>query len=194
MSETIAAANGGPGAGPEPAAAHAGFWGLTLGSIGVVGGTFGFPRLLEKLGIERRVYVSGERKDMLDPFLPEKPEEVERLKAIQREIHDDFIALVKERRGGRLTGPEMDLFSGEYWTGRAAIDLGLADAVGELRSVLRERFGAKVITPLISPDRSLLARLRPGGGGIDLMAGRDSLAADIISALEARALWARYGL
>ncbi len=165
-----------------------------VGSIGVVGGTFGFPRLLERLGIERRVYVSGERKDMLDPFLPEKPEEVERLKAIQREIHDDFIALVKERRGSRLTGPETDLFSGEYWTGRTAIDLGLADAVGELRSVLRERFGEKVITPLIAPDRSLLARLRPGGGGIDLMAGRDGFAADIISALEARALWARYGL
>jgi signal peptide peptidase SppA len=168
-----------------------------LGSIGVLGGTFGFPRLLEKLGVERRIYTSGERKAMLDPFLPEKPEEVERLKLIQREIHDDFIALVKERRGARLAGPETDLFTGEYWTGRTAVELGLADAVGELRSVLRERFGDKVITPVIAPERSLLGRLRPGVGlgGVGLEGiGRDGFADELISALEARALWARYGL
>src|SRR6266576_2794096 len=163
-----------------------------VGSIGVIGGTFGFPRLLEKLGVERRIYTSGERKAMLDPFLPEKPDEVERLKLVQREIHDDFIALVKERRGARLTGPESELFSGEYWTGRTAVELGLADTVGELRSVLRERFGDKVITPVIAPERSLLGRVRPGVGleGI----GRDGFADELISALEARALWARYGL
>lgn len=167
-----------------------------VGSIGVLGGTFGFPKLLEKLGIERRLYSSGERKGMLDPFLPEKPDEVGRLKIIQREIHDDFIALVKERRGTRLTGPETDLFSGEYWTGRTAIELGLADAIGEVRNVLRERFGDKVITPVIAPERSLLGRLRPGIGlgGIEQVINRDGLAEDIISALEARALWARYGL
>jgi signal peptide peptidase SppA len=173
-----------------------------LGSIGVLGGTFGFPRLLEKLGIERRIYTSGERKAMLDPFLPEKPDEVERLKLVQREIHDDFIALVKERRGARLTGPETDLFSGEYWTGRTAVELGLADAVGELRSVLRERFGDKVITPVIAPERSLLGRVRPGVGlgrigfgGLELGGiGGDGFADELISALEARALWARYGL
>jgi len=163
-----------------------------VGSIGVLGGTFGFPRLLEKLGVERRIYTSGERKAMLDPFLPEKPDEVERLKLIQREIHDDFIALVKERRGARLTGPETDLFSGEYWTGRTAVELGLADAVGELRSVLRERFGDKVITPVIAPERSLLGRLRPGVGLEG--GGRHGFADELISALEARALWARYGL
>jgi signal peptide peptidase SppA len=163
-----------------------------VGSIGVIGGTFGFPKLLEKLGVERRIYTSGERKAMLDPFLPEKPDEVERLKLVQREIHDDFIALVKERRGARLTGSESDLFSGEYWTGRTAVEFGLADAVGELRSVLRERFGDKVITPVIAPERSLLGRVRPGVGleGI----GRDGFADELISAIEARALWARYGL
>ena len=163
-----------------------------VGSIGVLGGTFGFPGLLEKLGVERRLYTSGERKAMLDPFLPEKADEVERLKLIQREIHDDFIALVKERRGARLTGPETDLFSGEYWTGRTAIELGLADAVGDLRSILRERFGDKVITPVIAPERSLLGRLRPGVGLAGL--GREGFADELISALEARALWARYGL
>jgi serine protease SohB len=168
-----------------------------VGSIGVLGGTFGFPRLMEKLGVERRIYTSGERKASLDPFLPEKPEEVERLKLIQREIHDDFITLVKERRGARLTGPETDLFSGEYWTGRTAVELGLADAVGDLRSVLRERFGDKVITPVIAPERSLLGRLRPGVGlwGVGLEgSGRDGFVDELISALEARALWARYGL
>jgi len=163
-----------------------------VGSIGVLGGAFGFPGLLEKLGVERRLYTSGERKAMLDPFLPEKPDEVERLKLIQREIHDDFIALVKERRGTRLIGPEADLFSGEYWTGRTAVELGLADAVGELRTVLRERFGDKVLMPVIAPERSLLGRLRPGVGFEGM--SRDSLAEDMISALEARALWARYGL
>jgi signal peptide peptidase SppA len=173
-----------------------------VGSIGVLGGTFGFPKLMEKLGVERRIYTSGERKATLDPFLPEKPDEVERLKLIQREIHDDFIALVKERRGARLASPETDLFSGEYWTGRTAVELGLADAVGELRSVLRERFGDKVVTPVIAPERSLLGRLRPGvglggvglgGGGLEGI-GRDGFVDELISALEARALWARYGL
>jgi signal peptide peptidase SppA len=168
-----------------------------VGSIGVLGGTFGFPKLMEKLGIERRIYTSGERKATLDPFLPEKPEEVERLKLIQREIHDDFIALVKERRGAHLAGPETDLFSGEYWTGRTAVELGLVDAIGDLRSVLRERFGDKVVMPVISPERSLLGRLRPGVGlesvGLERI-GRDGFADELISALEARALWARYGL
>jgi serine protease SohB len=168
-----------------------------LGSIGVVGGGFGFQDLIKRIGVERRLYTAGEHKATLDPFLPEKPEEVERLKLIQREIHDDFIALVKERRGAHLAGPETDLFSGEYWTGRTALELGLVDAVGDLRSVLRERFGEKVITPVIAPERSLLGRLRPGVGlgsvGLE-GSGRDGFADELISALEARALWARYGL
>src|SRR6478736_7282816 len=99
-----------------------------LGSIGVVGGSFGMQEMIKKIGVERRLYTSGEHKAMLDPFLPEKPDDVERLKAVQREIHQDFIALVKDSRGVRLTGPEKDLFSGEYWTGGKAIELGIADA------------------------------------------------------------------
>ena len=134
-----------------------------VGSIGVVGGSFGFDKLIAKLGIERRLYTSGEHKAMLDPFLPENPDDVERLKKLQREIHDDFIALVKSRRGGKLNGPENDLFSGEYWTGRRALELGLVDGIGDLRGVLRERFGDKVVTP--SGQR----RTRPGwaaGSGV----------------------------
>src|SRR3954452_17670473 len=91
-----------------------------VGSIGVVGGSFGFHGLLEKLGIERRLYTSGENKAMLDPFLPEKPEDVARLKDIQREIHESFIALVKERRGTKLESRETALYTGAYWTGSRA--------------------------------------------------------------------------
>jgi len=163
-----------------------------VGSIGGVGGSFGFDKLIEKLGIERRLYTAGEHKAMLDPFLPEKPDDVERLKKLQQEIHGDFIALVKSRRGGKLNGPENDLFSGEYWTGRRALELGLVDAVGDLRTVLRERFGDKVVMPLISAERGFLGRRVFGvGRNAPMPAG---LAEEAISALEARAIWARYGL
>src|SRR5215470_17659368 len=112
----------------------------TVGSIGVVGGSFGLHRLLDKIGVERRLYTSGEHKAMLDPFLPENPDDVERLKSIQREVHEMFIALVRGRRGAKLTSSDSTLFSGEFWTGMKARELGLVDAIGDLRSVLRERF------------------------------------------------------
>ena len=166
-----------------------------VGSIGVIGGTFGFDKLIEKLGIERRIYTSGEHKGTLDPFLPENPDDVARLKKLQREIHDSFIALVKSRRGGKLAGPENDLFSGEYWTGTRGLELGLVDAIGDLRTVLRERYGDKVVTPLISAERGWLGRRVAGVTGSDLLQAMPAgLAEDFISALEARALWARYGL
>jgi serine protease SohB len=164
-----------------------------VGSIGVVGGSFGFDKLIAKIGIERRLYTSGEHKAMLDPFLPEDPADVERLKHLQREIHDDFIALVKSRRGSKLSGPEDSLFSGEYWTGRRALGFGLVDALGDLRSTLRERFGDKVYTPLITAERGLFGR-RAVGIGEFMQQGGTGLAEDMISALEARALWGRYGL
>jgi serine protease SohB len=166
-----------------------------IGSIGVVGGTFGFDKLMEKVGVERRLYTSGERKAMLDPFLPEKPEDVKRLKQIQNEIHEVFIALVKERRGAKLAGPEKTLFSGEYWTGSTAIELGIADSIGDLRSFLRERYGEEVLMPLIAPEKGFFAkRLRGVGSELELFAGRPGWAEDVVSALEARALWSRYGL
>ena len=167
----------------------------TIGSIGVVGGSFGFHRLLDKIGVERRLYTAGEHKAMLDPFLPEKPEDVERLKSIQREIHDMFIALVRGRRGAKLTSSDSTLFSGEFWTGMKARELGLVDAIGDLRSVLRERFGEKVVTPLIAAERGLFGRRTPGIGSVlDDVLDHPGLAENVISALEARALWARYGL
>jgi serine protease SohB len=166
-----------------------------VGSIGVIGGTFGFPKLMEKVGIERRLYTSGERKAMLDPFLPEKPEDVERLRTIQRDIHESFIALVKARRAGKLDSRETALFSGEYWTGNLAKTLGLVDALGDLRSALRERYGDKVRMPLVS-DRGFFGRRVPGVGqsGWDAPWREVSLAEDVVSAVEARAIWARYGL
>jgi serine protease SohB len=115
---------------------------------------------------------------------------VERLKQLQREIHSGFIALVKSRRGGKLNGAEDELFSGEYWTGTRGFQLGLVDAIGDLRSVLRERFGDKVVTPLISAERGWFGRRVPGVSG----EGLGGLADEAISALEARAIWARYGL
>ena len=165
-----------------------------VGSIGVVGGSFGFPKLIEKLGIERRLYSAGERKVMLDPFLPEKPEDVKRLKAIQKDIHEHFIALVKQRRGAKLNGAEKTLFSGEFWTATTALELGLIDQVGDLRATLRARYGDKVRTPLISSERSLFGRRLPGISTLDDLAQRPGLATELIAAVETRALWSRYGL
>jgi serine protease SohB len=165
-----------------------------IGSIGVIGGSFGFTELIKKVGIERRLYTSGTLKGSLDPFLPENPDEVERLKAIQRDIHDGFIDLVKTSRGSRLKGEGDYLFTGEYWAGDRAVKLGLADAIGELRTVLRARYGEKVRTPVIAPATGLLANLtgrKPGAGAAISVSG---FADDLISALETRAIWARYGL
>ena len=165
-----------------------------VGSIGVVGGSFGFVELMDKLGIERRLYTSGDRKVMLDPFLPEKPDDVKRIKALQKDIHEHFIALVKERRGAKLKGADKTLFSGEFWTAQTAIDLGLADGVGDLRSALRLRYGKKVRMVLIEAERSFLGRKMSGIGLAGLVSGETALADDLISALETRALWGRYGL
>src|ERR1700729_3542091 len=130
-----------------------------LGSIGVVGGSFGFQELIKKIGVERRLYTAGAHKAMLDPFLPENPEDVARVKALQREIHAIFIALVRQSRGDRLKRADDELFTGEYWAGETSVTLGLADAIGDLRSTLRARYGDKVKTPVIAPSTGLLSGL-----------------------------------
>jgi serine protease SohB len=167
-----------------------------VGSIGVVGGSFGFDKLIANYGIERRIYTSGEHKAMLDPFLPENPDDVARLKTLQNEIHAMFIELVKKSRGAKLKGDEDELFSGAYWTGEKSIGFGLSDAIGDLRSVLRSRFGDKVRMPLIAPSSGMLAGLLGRRQIADAAAGigiAGFTAEDILSALEARAVWARYG-
>src|SRR6267142_307260 len=168
-----------------------------LGSIGVVGGSFGLQELIKKIGVERRLYTAGEHKAMLDPFLPEDPDDVARLKAIQREIHAIFIALVKQSRSARLKGGDEVLFSGEYWAGESAISLGLADGIGDLRSTLRARYGEKVLTPVIAPATGLLSsffgRKSAGSGSLGQLDGIAGLPDELISALETRAIWAKFG-
>lgn len=168
-----------------------------LGSIGVVGGSFGFQDAIKRLGIERRLYTAGAHKAMLDPFLPENPDDVAKLKALQREIHQIFISLVKESRGARLKGSDDTLFTGEYWAGESSIALGLADSIGDLRSTLRARYGEKVLTPVIAQPSGLLSgllgRKSPGAGQLSAMESMAGLPDDLISAVETRAIWAKFG-
>ena len=168
-----------------------------LGSIGVVGGSFGFQEAIKRLGIERRLYTAGANKAMLDPFLPENPDDVAKLKAIQREIHQIFISLVKDSRGARLKGADDTLFTGEYWAGDSAVALGLADSIGDLRSTLRARYGEKVLTPVIAQPSGLLSGLlgrKPAGAGqLSAMESIAGLPDELISAVETRAIWAKFG-
>ncbi len=168
-----------------------------MGSIGVVGGSFGFQELIKKVGVERRLYTAGEHKAMLDPFLPENPDDVARVKALQREIHAIFIALVKQSRGARLKGADEVLFTGEYWAGETSVSLGLADAIGDLRSTLRARYGDKVLTPVIAAPTGLLSSLlgrKSAGAGTQMsLDGAAGLPDELISALETRAIWAKFG-
>lgn len=167
-----------------------------VGSIGVVTATFGFNELINKIGVQRRVYTAGANKDTLDPFLPEKPGDVERIKAIQRDVHDEFIALVKARRGSRIDKASENLFTGEFWSGKKALELGLIDGLSDLRSKMREIYGDEVRFSLVMPSTSWLRRRRGvsvHGGGFDFGLTPGGLAADFISAIEARALWSRFG-
>jgi len=168
-----------------------------VGSIGVVSASFGFPELLKKIGVERRVHTAGRNKAVLDPFRPEKEEDVERLKALQLEIHDTFIDLVKERRGAKLKD-DPDLFTGLFWTARRGIELGLVDGLGDMRSVLKDRFGAKTRLKLISQPRGLFGRRAlfgtQGGEGLSAEGFAERAASGLIAAIEDRALWSRFGL
>src|SRR5215207_2577460 len=164
-----------------------------VGSIGVVSAGFGLDRFIERFGIERRLHAIGSQKGMLDPFQPERPEDVERLKTIQMRIHEKFIALVEARRGERLKGARDVLFSGAVWAGAEAVELGLIDGLGDLRGEMRERFGEKVQLKIVAAAKGgLLARLMDRReptietGLIDPGA--------VIAALEERAAWARFGL
>jgi signal peptide peptidase SppA len=163
-----------------------------VGSIGVVSASFGFTRLLDRIGIERRVHTAGENKAMLDPFRPEDPKDVERLKSLQAHIHDLFVRLVKTRRGTKLQVENPELFTGAFWVGTEAMELGLVDGLGDVRSVLRERFGDKVQMRMIPPARpSILNRLfnRSPLGPDTLIDPGQALAT-----IEERAAWSRLGL
>jgi serine protease SohB len=166
-----------------------------VGSIGVISAGFGFDRLIDKLGVDRRVYTAGERKMTLDPFQPERPEEVERLKALQADVHAAFRDHVRARRGDRIAGSGDRLFTGEFWSGRRALELGLIDALGDVRTVMREKFGEEVELKLVQPKRGLFRRSNSVGVGLPGLAAPALLqAGDVIATLEERALWSRFGL
>ena len=167
-----------------------------IGSIGVISSGFGFEKAIEKLGIERRVYTAGLNKGSLDPFLPEKADDIERLKALQRDVHDVFIGVVKDRRAAKLKGPDSELFSGAFWSGPKAEEFGLIDGISDMRSKMRDIYGEKVQLRVISgPSGGLLGRLRRIPSSVAAISSLDySLADDALSTLEARNLWARYGL
>lgn len=183
----------------EDVAASGGYWlacaadhiyaeaASVVGSVGVLSSGFGFQELIAKIGVERRIHTAGESKAMLDPFRPENPKDVERLKAIQEDVHDQFTTWVRERRGARVGEKANKLFDGSIWTGRQAVDLGLIDGVGNLHGVLREKFGEKVKLRQIKVSRGWLQK-RFGLGS------RTDFAGDLISAIEERGLWGRYGL
>lgn len=176
----------------EDVAASGGYWLATagdeiwaddnsiIGSIGVIYAGFGFQALLEKQGIERRVHTAGESKSMLDPFKPENPEDVVRIKVLQEQIHQNFIAQVKTRRGDRLA--DQNLFTGDVWVGEGAREVGLIDGVGHLVPKMKDIFGDEVRLNMITQKRSLFQRL--GAPGVQ----------DIAFAVEERALWSRFGL
>jgi signal peptide peptidase SppA len=170
-----------------------------VGSIGVISSGFGLQKAIEKLGIERRVYTAGRSKNLLDPFLPEKAEDVARLADLQREAHDVFIGAVKDRRAGRLKGPDEELFSGAFWSGTRALEFGLIDGLTDVRTRMREVHGDNVRLKVVPIERGgLLSRLRrsPAVETYTRLAehGRLALADDLVSAIETRALWARFGL
>jgi len=176
----------------EDVAASGGYWLATaadrihvdansiVGSIGVISATFGFHEFLARNGVERRVYTAGEDKSLLDPFRPERAEDVERLKRLQATIHANFIAQVRSRRADRLGGD--DLFTGDIWLGRAGVEVGLADEVGHLVPTMQALYGKKIRFRVIAQRRSLLRRLRMPGP------------AEALAEVESRALWSRFGL
>ena len=162
-----------------------------VGSIGVVSAGFGFTGLIERIGVERRVHTAGKSKAMLDPFRPEREEDVARLRDIQEDVHAAFIGLVRERRGSKLAD-DPDLFSGAFWSGARAVTLGLADRVGDLRSVLREHFGDKVRLKVIPTERSMLRRRLGLSDPGDRLA--EGLVGRIAAIVDEQVAWNRFGL
>lgn len=163
-----------------------------VGSVGVLYAGFGFTKLMETIGVERRVHTAGERKMMLDAFQPENPDDITRLKAMQKNIHQEFIELVRERRGKKIEQAGDQLFTGEFWSGRQALELGLVDGIIDVRTKMRELFGEDVRLKQISSEKGLRRRIL-GVNALTPPFGVSSLADDVISSVDARSIWARFG-
>lgn len=159
-----------------------------VGSIGVISAGFGLEDFIDRHGIKRRLYTSGRDKSMLDPFLPEKSPDVSRLKEVQRQIHDRFIDWVKDRRGGKLNGSDDELFEGRFWTGTAALSMGIADEIGNVRSVMREKYGDDIRLVPIGPDRKCRIPF------VGVRADSPGWVEDLMTMAEDRSLWSRFGL
>lgn len=151
-----------------------------IGSIGVISASFGFHDLMKKQGVERRVHTAGQDKSMLDPFRPERPSDVKRLKALQKKIHDNFIAHVQDRRGSKLASDK--LFTGEVWIGKDAVDNGLVDGIAHLGAKMKEKFGDDVRLNALGQKKSLFKRLGFGSS------------VNMISNIEERIFWSQFGL
>lgn len=159
-----------------------------IGSIGVISAGFGYSKAIEKIGVERRVYAAGDNKSILDPFLPEKEKDIKLLKEMQKEIHEFFKSLVKERRGDRLKGTQKVMFSGQFWAGNEALKLGLVDGIGDLHTVMKEKLGAKTKFKRIKEEKGFFKSL------LGMTGGKVKLSDEILSTLESRSLWGRFGL
>jgi serine protease SohB len=165
-----------------------------VGSIGVIAAGFGFVELIQKIGVERRVYTAGEEKLILDAFQPENAEDVAKLKTIQAAIHEDFIALVRDRRGKAIEDAGSQIFTGAFWAGRKALELGLIDGISDARTKMRELYGDDVRLRLVTAEKGFLRRRVPGVAALLPSFEPKSIAEDVMSVLEAKAIWARYGL
>ncbi|MCK5424662.1 MAG: S49 family peptidase [Emcibacter sp.] len=159
-----------------------------VGSIGVISAGFGFNKAIDKIGVERRVYAAGDNKSILDPFQPAKDKDIKLLKELQKEIHEFFKSLVKESRGDKLNGTQKIMFSGQFWAGKEAMKLGLIDGIGDLHSVMKEKLGDKTKFKRIKEEKGFIKGLLGMGGT------KTKISEEILTTLEDRSLWARFGL
>ena len=156
-----------------------------IGSIGVIYSSFGFTELIKKIGVERRVHTAGKNKSTLDPFLDEKKEDIERLKNIQLDLHKDFIDVVEKSRGSKLKKDDIELFSGEFWSGSKAKKLGLIDDIGDVNQVLREKFGEDVVIKKFEKSKGWLSKK---------LSSSNKQVEQLINILDEKSIWQRYGL
>jgi len=158
-----------------------------IGSIGVISASFGFKELIKKIGIERRVYTAGKNKSTLDPFVEEKEDDIKRLKSIQLELHSDFIKVVESSRGTKLKDPEKNnIFTGEFWTGASALNLGLIDGIGNADQILKEKFGDKIIIKNFEKQKGFIAKR--------LSSSVQNPFESFANILEEKSIWQKFGL
>ena len=161
-----------------------------VGSIGVISAGFGFVDAIERIGVERRVFTAGESKSTLDPFKPTEKDDVAHLQELLVDVHDVFKRLVKQARGDRLTD-DPAIFEGRFWAGAGALERGLVDGIGDVRTVLKRLYGPKTKLQLTDVRRGIFNRRTPS---IEMERFAQAALSGGMTALEERAQRARYGL